>query len=139
MFVRNKNFEKEICIIRIIGVGSCGVMDFFCIKCDNLQIRFIGVGNGNVLVDVICDRCFYKKIKFVGISIDIIEIRIFGVSECCIIDNYCDRCMNIRIQIVVVGDCCVTDSYCERCFNVQMYFIGVGDFDVNIDDNLLVI
>lgn len=135
MPVRNKNFEKETCTTRTIGVGSCGVMDSFCTKCDNLQTRSIGVGNGNVSVDVICDRCSHKKTKSVGISTDIIETRTLGVSECCITDNYCDRCMNIRTQTVAVGDCCVTDSYCERCFNVQMHSIGVGDFDVNIDDN----
>ena len=133
--VKDKTFEKEECTTRTIGVGSCGIMDSFCTKCDNLHSRSIGVGNGNVSVDVICDRCSHKKTKSVGTSSDIIETRTLGVSECCITDNYCDRCMNIRTQTVAVGDCCVTDSYCERCFNVQMHSIGVGDFDVNVDDN----
>ena len=133
--VRNKTFEKEACTTRTIGVGSCGVMDSFCTKCDNLQSRSIGVGNGNVSVDLICDRCSHKRTKSVGTSSDIIETRTIGVSECCITDNYCDRCMNIRTQTVAIGDCCVTDSYCERCFNVQMHSIGVGDFDINVDDN----
>lgn len=97
VFMKNISFVMGSLCIRIIGVGSCGIMDFFCNRCDNFYIRFIGVGSGNILVDVICDRCFNKKIKLVGISSDIIEIRTFGVSECCIIDNYCDRCMNIRI------------------------------------------
>lgn len=135
MPVRNRTFKKEACTTRTIGVGSCGIMDSFCTKCDNLHTRSIGVGNGNVSVDVICDRCSHKKTKSVGTSSDIIETRTLGVSECCITDNYCDRCMNIRTQTVAIGDCCVTDSYCERCFNVQMHSIGVGDFDVNIDDN----
>lgn len=135
MPVRNKTFEKGACTTRTIGVGSCGIMDSFCTKCDNLHSRSIGVGNGNVSVDVICDRCAHKKTKSVGTSSDIIETRTLGVSECCITDNYCDRCMNIRTQTVAIGDCCVTDSFCERCFNVQMHSIGVGDFDVNIDDN----
>lgn len=104
--------------MRIFGVGNCSIMDFFCSRCDNLYIRFVGVGKGNVLMDMICDRCFNKKIKLVGIICEIVEIRLFGISECCVIDNFCDRCMNIRINIVVSGDCCITDSYCERCFNV---------------------
>lgn len=131
--VRNKSSVKDS--TRTIGVGSCGIMDSFCSKCDNLHTRSIGVGNGSVSVDVICDRCSSKKTKSVGTSSDIIETRTLGVSECCITDNYCDRCMNIRTQTVAIGDCCVTDSYCERCFNVQMNSVGVGDFDVNIDDN----
>ena len=135
MPVLNKDSVKGACTTRTIGVGSCGIMDSFCNKCDNLRTRSIGVGNGNVSADVICDRCSNKKTKSVGTSSDIIETRTLGVSECCITDNYCDRCMNIRTQTVAIGDCCVTDSYCERCFNVQMHSIGVGDFDVNIDDN----
>ena len=135
MPVRNKSSIKGACTTRTVGVGSCGIMDSFCSKCDNLHTRSIGVGNGNVSVDMICDRCSNKKTKSVGTSSDIIETRTLGVSECCITDNYCDRCMNIRTQTVAIGDCCVTDSYCERCFNVQMHSIGVGDFDVNVDDN----
>lgn len=135
MPVKNKSPVKGACATRTIGVGSCGIMDSFCSKCDNLHTRSIGVGNGNVSLDVICDRCSNKKTKSVGTSSDVIETRTLGVSECCITDNYCDRCMNVRTQTVAIGDCCVTDSYCERCFNVQMHSIGVGDFDVNIDDN----
>ena len=120
---------------RTIGVGSCSIMDSFCSKCDSLRTRSIGIGNGNVSVDVICDRCSNKKTKSVGTTCEIVETRSLGVSECCITDNFCDRCMNVRTQTVAIGDCCVTDSYCERCFNVQMHSIGVGDFDINIDDN----
>lgn len=122
-----------------IGVGSCGIMDSFCNRCDNLHTRSIGVGSGNISVDVICDRCSNKKTKSVGTSSDIIETRTLGVSECCITDNYCDRCMNIRTQSVAIGDCCVTDSFCERCFNVQMHSIGVGDFDINAEDDTPVV
>lgn len=124
---------------RTIGVGNCGVMDSFCNKCDNLRTKSVGVGSGNVSLDVICDRCSNKKTKSVGTTCDIVETRSLGVSECCITDNFCDRCMNIRTQTVAIGDCCVTDSYCERCFNVQMHSVGVGDFDINIDDNPTVI
>lgn len=124
---------------RTIGVGSCGIMDSFCNRCDNLHTRSIGVGSGNISVDVICDRCSNKKTKSVGTSCDIIETRTLGVSECCITDNYCDRCMNIRTQSVAIGDCCVTDSFCERCFNVQMHSIGVGDFDINAEDDTPVV
>lgn len=118
---------------RTIGVGNCGVMDSFCDKCDSLRTRSVGVGDGNVSVDLICDKCANKKTKSVGTICEFVETRSIGVSECCITDNFCDRCMNIRTQTVAIGDCCVTDSFCERCFNVQMHSVGVGDFDVNID------
>ena len=93
----------------------------------------MGVGDGNVSVDLICDKCANKKTKSVGKICEFVETRSIGVSECCITDNFCDRCMNIRTQTVAIGDCCVTDSFCERCFNVQMHSVGVGDFDVNVD------
>ena len=136
-----RNISHSKVSTRTIGVGSCGIMDSFCNRCDNLHTRSIGVGSGNISVDMICDRCSNKKTKSVGTSSDIIETRTLGVSECCITDNYCDRCMNIRTQTVAIGDCCVTDSFCERCFNVQMHSVGVGDFDVNTDceDNTRVI
>lgn len=135
----NISSVKRSTCTHTIGVGSCGIMDSFCDRCDNLHTRSIGVGSGNISVDVICDRCSNKKTKSVGTSSDIIETRTLGVSECCITDNYCDRCMNIRTQTVAIGDCCVTDSFCERCFNVQMQSIGVGDFDVNTEDSTPVI
>lgn len=135
--IRRKSSLKNS--TRTIGVGSCGVMDSFCSKCDNMHTRSIGVGNGNVCTDVICDRCANKKTKSVGTVCEIVETRSLGVSECCVTDNFCDRCMNIRTQTVAIGDCCVTDSFCERCFNVQMHSVGVGDFDINIDDNQEVI
>lgn len=124
---------------KTVGVGKCSIRDSFCHKCDSLQTRSVGVGNGNISADVICDKCSNKKTKSVGTACMIVETRSLGVSECCITDNFCDRCLNIRTQTVAVGDCCVTDSYCERCFNVHMHSIGVGDFDINIEDNSPVI
>ena len=130
--LRQSSLKDSMCSI---GVGNCSIMDSFCSKCDSLQTRSVGVGSGNVSVDVICDRCSNKKTKSVGTSCEIVETRSLGVSECCVTDNFCDRCTNIRTHTVAIGDCCVTDSYCERCFNVQMHSIGVGDFDINIDEN----
>ena len=129
---RQNSVKDQMCTV---GVGNCTIMDSFCNRCDSLHTRSIGVGSGNVSVDLICDRCSNKKTKSVGTSCEIVETRSLGVSECCITDNFCDRCMNIRTHTVAIGDCCVTDSYCERCFNVQMHSIGVGDFDINIDEN----
>lgn len=123
--------------MRTLGVGNCSVMDSFCNRCDNLHTRSVGVGRGNVSMDIICDRCSNKKTKSVGTNYDIVETRSLGVSECCVTDNFCDRCMNIRTNTVASGDCCVTDSFCERCFNVQMHSIGVGDFDITVNDSSL--
>ena len=127
-------FEKKQ-NTRTLGVGDCSVMDSFCSRCDNLCTRSVGVGRGNVSMDIICDRCSNKKTKSVGTIYDIVETRSLGVSECCVTDNFCDRCMNIRTSTVASGDCCVTDSFCERCFNVQMHSIGVGDFDISVNDS----
>lgn len=121
--------------MRTLGVGNCSIMDSFCSRCDNLHTRSVGVGKGNVSMDMICDRCSNKKTKSVGTTCEIVETRSLGISECCVTDNFCDRCMNIRTNTVASGDCCITDSYCERCFNVQMHSIGVGNFDINVDDS----
>ena len=111
---------------RSIGVGNGRITDLLR---DRVETRTIGTGHDGVLA---CDRW---KTRSTGTNTEHASVTTVAVGDCCVSDNFCDRCMYIRTKTVGVGDCCVTDSFCDHdCVTGQATSRGLGESELGPAD-----
>ncbi|XP_030852355.1 KN motif and ankyrin repeat domain-containing protein 1 [Strongylocentrotus purpuratus] len=99
---------------RTIGIGLCSVADSYCIKCDNIQTRTIGIGGGRT------SDCLMRT-RTIGTNHNVLS-RTIGVGS----DMVCDPKSLLGSVTTAVGDRDVNDAMCNVCDKKQQRTIGMG-------------
>lgn len=95
------------------------------------------VGCGDLSVtDIACQRCLSKRFRSLGVSCTPEDFEVSLGKEIPLSEEGNRRVIltdKPNTTSVGVGECCVTDNYCERCFSLHTRTIGVGNGSV-VDD-----